>query len=519
MRFSFVAALCLLPLAGLAQPSAGGGPGPIPPFTPNYYGADPTGTRDSSVALNAALAQVAPGNSAARRKVSLPAGVYYLQHQLNMSGGVLACDGRDNTTFVIDQTFDVAAVAVLRLTSNSLDPGPEVRDCGFEFAQPLTQTLRANFAALGTCTSGAGGTGCKYPPGILAATNSARYKISGVRMARAWNGISSNGVNAVWWFDDIEMGSLNVGLDLDGTQDFSHLTGFHFWNFDIAQTDPLYGVYTDGNNFAAKIGRMDGFNVRDFTVWRARVQLTATYSWGQFAEVMMDGNGATFEVLGNQWLQISNIYFTGASNNTTNTHCQLDVAGGTQTLVNNLFSTITGAGRSGICVANSNLQITGGRIAVTAADERAVLQTSGAFSSVNVNYIFDGALSYTVPAVDIQAGTVHFHANRFIATAGDVGSVVIATDSVYNSVVGNNFNGWGWVPPAAGLGFYGLNSTRTPVPHPVSTVAALPACVAGLLGSVASVSDALGPAYNAAVVGGGALHIPVFCNGAAWTAH
>jgi hypothetical protein len=45
------------------------------------------------------------------------------------------------------------------------------------------------------------------------------------------------------------------------------------------------------------------------------------------------------------------------------------------------------------------------------------------------------------------------------------------------------------------------------------TVATLPA---GITGMRAYVTDATAPAYNAALVGGGAVKVPVFYNGAAW---
>ena len=47
----------------------------------------------------------------------------------------------------------------------------------------------------------------------------------------------------------------------------------------------------------------------------------------------------------------------------------------------------------------------------------------------------------------------------------------------------------------------------------VLTVATLPV---GVAGARAAVSDALAPAFGAAVVGGGAVTMPVFYNGAAW---
>lgn len=53
-----------------------------------------------------------------------------------------------------------------------------------------------------------------------------------------------------------------------------------------------------------------------------------------------------------------------------------------------------------------------------------------------------------------------------------------------------------------------------------STVAALPACNAGALGALRTVTDANAPAYGATVAGGGAVVIPVICDGvSAWKAH
>lgn len=48
------------------------------------------------------------------------------------------------------------------------------------------------------------------------------------------------------------------------------------------------------------------------------------------------------------------------------------------------------------------------------------------------------------------------------------------------------------------------------------TVGTLPA---GAVGDMAYVTDALAPAYNVTVVGGGAIRVPVFYNGTNWTAH
>ena len=58
-----------------------------------------------------------------------------------------------------------------------------------------------------------------------------------------------------------------------------------------------------------------------------------------------------------------------------------------------------------------------------------------------------------------------------------------------------------------------------PVKLQVYTVATLPTCNAASAYSMAAVSDATAPTYNAALTGGGAISIPVFCDGSAWTSH
>jgi hypothetical protein len=52
------------------------------------------------------------------------------------------------------------------------------------------------------------------------------------------------------------------------------------------------------------------------------------------------------------------------------------------------------------------------------------------------------------------------------------------------------------------------------------TVATLPTCNANTKGiDNFYVTDATTPTYNAALTGGGAVIVPVFCNGTAWTSH
>jgi len=55
----------------------------------------------------------------------------------------------------------------------------------------------------------------------------------------------------------------------------------------------------------------------------------------------------------------------------------------------------------------------------------------------------------------------------------------------------------------------------------MSTVAGLSAfpCNASTRGDMRAVSDATAPTYNGALTGGGAVVVPIFCNGTAWVSH
>lgn len=69
---------------------------------------------------------------------------------------------------------------------------------------------------------------------------------------------------------------------------------------------------------------------------------------------------------------------------------------------------------------------------------------------------------------------------------------------------------------------YASSTTFTslvPVVLPSYTVATLPACNGPYKGGMAYVTDATAPTYNGILTGGGAVIIPVFCNGVAWSAH
>jgi hypothetical protein len=67
--------------------------------------------------------------------------------------------------------------------------------------------------------------------------------------------------------------------------------------------------------------------------------------------------------------------------------------------------------------------------------------------------------------------------------------------------------------PAARLEVNGLVKYKTYI------VSGLPTCNSGIQDQYATVTDAVAPTYLVTVVGGGAIHAPVFCNGTNWVTH
>jgi hypothetical protein len=285
------------------------------------HGADPTGVADSSAAINAAAAVVAPNGR--RKSVYLPAGTYRVNHQITLtqSQGLIG-DTRGSSILYVDDQFDPAASSVILCRAAFRDAGPVIRDLGISFAQPSDQSSRANFKTLAAGgTSGTGGTGVRYPWAIAAGDNSFRTQIMRVRIGGAWDGITSNGYNAVFWLEDIEMGALDCGVSLGegasgGVMDFCHISGYHFWNFDLNAAG-ISTVFYDGQTTSLRVGRCDGLDIRDFSSFVGRLIVTPDsvgFTSIHVVNCMMDGDQATIEINGIMLhMNISNLYGTASA--------------------------------------------------------------------------------------------------------------------------------------------------------------------------------------------------------------
>ena len=144
--------------------------------------------------------------------------------------------------------------------------------------------------------------------------------------------------------------------------------------------------------------------------------------------------------------------------------------------------------------------------------------TNAAGSITVTNTLPDRTVVLTGAGTNVVTGTypnftITSTAVTSVGGTGTVNGITLTgtVTSTGNLTLGGTLSGVSLTTQVSGILPVANGGTGTGVAY---TVATLP--VAGTQGRRAWVTDALAPAFGAAVVGGGAVVIPVFDNGAAW---
>jgi hypothetical protein len=258
------------------------------------------------------------------------------------------------------------------------------------------------------------------------------------------------------------------------------------------QPDALVGAANDPTGHGGVgyevYGAYETLASNPFTITNGS-NLVTVFTQGSAADNMPDGTSVYFPTVFSQ----NGVTFGGQSYVTQNT----DHAG-------NSFKIIG----SGTATGGASFGGSGNWYAFTPTVPYAPYQAAGEFRhgwSVNPNAKFDDGLALnSIPGAGIGWSEDPTTANVANATTASVTG---------NKISPGNID---VILTAAGTG---LVKAASPLRLKGFTVATLPACAASGEGAMAYVTDATAPAYNAALTGGGAVRIPVFCNGSAWTAH
>jgi hypothetical protein len=139
----------------------------------------------------------------------------------------------------------------------------------------------------------------------------------------------------------------------------------------------------------------------------------------------------------------------------------------------------------------------------------ATVATSGSASDLGTG---------SVPAARMPA-----HTGDVTSSAGSIALTIGATrvtSAMLNSDVFSTAHSWvgqqSFTAPILGAATATSLTLSGALKLPTTTMASLPTCNAGALGTKYAVTDALTPVALASVVGGGAVVLSVFCNGTAW---
>lgn len=161
-------------------------------------------------------------------------------------------------------------------------------------------------------------------------------------------------------------------------------------------------------------------------------------------------------------------------------------------------------------VPSNTTQATNGTLAQFVAVNQALAQSNGV-TLIDLTRIF-GSYAQMNPIIP-YFDTLHPTKNGYLYIA-DIVFRVLAPSSSAGSFSGTGLFNLGQPLRNRAPIIYGGMQLILP-----TTVAGLPTCNAAANGTLSNVTDATTPTYNAALTGGGAISVPVFCDGVSWKSH
>jgi hypothetical protein len=333
------------------------------------WGGDPTGIKDSTAALNAAIATglpvyIPPG----KFLIDLPAGTpcpTIAAGQTLFGSGSGAITSTPASTIIADQNFNLATTCTGIITlAHDLNGSSTLRDFGFNFYQPNSLTVtRADIVP--------------YPPAVYA--DAGRYFITRIRFEMPTvcidgRGSAQNTQNAGSggaFISDIECGSFNYGLMLGsrppatnwGAKDGVHVKSWHQWPFGAGSN--LYnGVYADNVGECMNLGDVEGLSAYNIGCFRQKVHLNsdAKNGWFSIVDLSLDGGGANFIVEGARFLNVTGGYSSAgkANNAALFNDPAVDFRAGSATLTN--WHIQSGIDNDGSDDPAGDFQVTGGSL-------------------------------------------------------------------------------------------------------------------------------------------------------------
>lgn len=251
------------------------------PFGQRAAVLDGTSTADITVSLQKAFAS---GEDLffPRGRYNLADEVAYARQQQKATG-----QNKSDTRFIIQADANLSANSFIK---------------GIHYGTFSNFTL--SFSQNAATVSGDRADIVEYPWAIdiNAATH---FNLNNIVVERAFNGVNaSTGNGGGLVAQNIKMCAFGTGILIDGALHHAILDNWDQWSYGVSSADQplLFAVYSDGENFAGKFGRIDVLLGKKFMSYKskvlffegARVGLTGG-PLGQIHGLEMDGDGANVE--------------------------------------------------------------------------------------------------------------------------------------------------------------------------------------------------------------------------------
>jgi hypothetical protein len=394
---------------------------------------------------------------AAKFAVYVPEGTYPLLDKVSMAaaGNFIFGDGVAKSVFTVtSSTFNMSATAVIECPSTADENHAGLHDIGVVCTQPSTST-RASFN--------------QYPY-IFKARDVARLMIGNIRIDGGYNGLdlrdNTGGLMGGRW----ELGCINESITAGGATggsaalDFWHVDTIHVWPFGFQDATRLV-AWQDGSTIAARLGRIDGLDIKTFSMFTARVITEATSGVGPFGNIttlQLDGRYSRLEHAAGK-LSVGAGYSTSDLNGDyaiklTNALGQIDIG--------SFFASGSGGGSQALFDAGPGLMSVGAATFQISSTYPAASVDGGQLSIATAQLPGLTNVTRTIAAFLQTSGSMSLGNIQFSEIgAGSGPGVVFTTDNTANYVNPGVMGGWvltlPTVPSGEFLGSYGQPKFRT----------------------------------------------------------
>jgi hypothetical protein len=404
------------------------------------YGAALDGVTDDTAAWNAALAT--------GRNVVFPEGRSRITNRIAFStvrGQRLIGSGNNFSKFLVNTDFNMAATSVIRFQAIAQN----LVSVGIDCFQPSTN-IRNNLV--------------KYP-WIVDCSDCPSSEIHDVWIAGCWNGVRLHGNCGQSVINLLKVGGFNCDLHIDGSIDTVRLDHFHSWPLDFAGDANLMSIYSDRTRLAAEFGRVDDLDIGSIMTFQGRIRFANLsgmgHSFGVASRIALDGTAARIEMDAGR-MTIASAYGTGGVLNDS----KITVTNTGALTIASLFLFTVGstAPQSWVFVNGPAASlIISSLLCEFRGDGRLLTCDNGGTLSVSSgSFVKEDNITRTQPVIHIASGRTTITGCTVNAPAGGVGPFILVDADGSHAIVGNNFNGWGYlIPTVQSLGCYGPN-TGTP---------------------------------------------------------